>query len=63
VVFRVLIEVDVDGHRAGVCPDSPELLRTAWVLTESRGTELVGVLTHAGESYRRRGDAEPAPEN
>lgn len=42
-----LIEVDSDGHRAGVAPESQLLLDIAAVL----GAELQGVMTHAGESY------------
>lgn len=44
-----LIEVDCDGHRGGVLPDSDALLEVASAL-EPDG-ELRGVLTHAGESY------------
>jgi D-serine deaminase-like pyridoxal phosphate-dependent protein len=43
----VLIEIDSDEHRAGIQPDSEELLRTAAALDELFG----GVLTHAGKSY------------
>ncbi len=43
-----LIEVDSDGHRAGVAPDSALLLEIADLL----GDDLRGVMTHAGESYR-----------
>lgn len=42
-----LIEIDSDGHRAGVAPQSAELLAIAAVL----GEDLRGVMTHAGESY------------
>lgn len=42
-----LIEIDSDGHRAGVAPESPLLLEIAAVL----GEDLRGVMTHAGESY------------
>jgi D-serine deaminase-like pyridoxal phosphate-dependent protein len=42
-----LIEIDSDGHRAGVLPQSDLLLSVAAVL----GADLRGVLTHAGESY------------
>lgn len=42
-----LIEVDSDGHRAGVAPASALLLEIASVL----GDDLRGVMTHAGESY------------
>ena len=47
VTFPVLIELDVDGHRSGVSPDSLQLLEIAAVL----GDSLRGVMTHAGESY------------
>ena len=43
----VLIEIDSDGHRAGVAPKSPLLLEVA----EALGPSLLGVMTHAGESY------------
>ncbi|ACU36502.1 alanine racemase [Actinosynnema pretiosum subsp. pretiosum] len=45
-----LLEVDCDGHRGGVPPDSPAVLEIAGVLG---GDLLRGVLTHAGESYFR----------
>lgn len=44
-----LIEIDCDGHRAGVAPDAPLLTAIGAVL--GRDAELRGVLTHAGESY------------
>lgn len=47
----VLIEIDTDDHRAGVRPDSAELLRTAAALDGL----LAGVLTHAGNSYSSKG--------
>lgn len=45
----VVLEVDVDGHRSGIQPESDELLAAATALTD--GAKLVGVLTHAGDSY------------
>lgn len=45
----VLIEVDVDGHRSGVLPESAELLEIAAAL--KHGAKLCGVMTHAGDSY------------
>jgi D-serine deaminase-like pyridoxal phosphate-dependent protein len=45
-----LIEIDADGHRAGLSPDDPEILEVARHLIEG-GAELRGVLVHAGESY------------
>ncbi len=52
-----LIEIDSDGHRAGVAPpDKDRLLAIGAALSE--GAELRGVLTHAGGSYAvRSGDA------
>ena len=51
--FDVLIEIDADGHRAGVLPASDALMQIAGVL-EAGGARLRGVLTHAGESYYAR---------
>ena len=48
--FKVLIEVDTDGHRSGVLPDSAELIAVAEAL-EGLGATVHGVLTHAGGSY------------
>lgn len=47
----VWIEIDVDGHRAGLEPDDPQLIEIGRYLQESPSTRLAGVLTHAGESY------------
>ena len=47
VRIPALIEIDSDGHRAGVVPASPRLLEVA----EALGPSLAGVMTHAGESY------------
>ncbi|MEU9096812.1 DSD1 family PLP-dependent enzyme [Streptomyces sp. NPDC048361] len=49
VPIPALIEIDCDGHRGGVTPDAPELVRIGRVLQAA--TCLAGVLTHAGESY------------
>jgi D-serine deaminase-like pyridoxal phosphate-dependent protein len=42
-----MIEIDSDGHRAGVSPASDRLLEVG----EALGPSLQGVMTHAGESY------------
>ena len=47
----VLIEIDTDSHRAGVAPDSDQLIPIARLLSGARGVEFVGVMTHAGASY------------
>jgi len=50
-VIPVLIELDVDGHRSGVGPDSALLLDVGRAVFSSSHLELRGVMTHAGESY------------
>ena len=48
--IAALIEIDCDGHRAGVPPtDRERLIAIGRAL--ARGAELRGVLTHAGGSY------------
>jgi D-serine deaminase-like pyridoxal phosphate-dependent protein len=48
--FEVLIEIDTDGHRAGVKPESDLLLDIGRTL-HAGGAVLRGVMTHAGASY------------
>ncbi|MFF3851225.1 DSD1 family PLP-dependent enzyme [Streptomyces sp. NPDC002328] len=43
------IEIDCDGHRGGLKPDAPALVRIGRILHAADC--LDGVLTHAGESY------------
>jgi D-serine deaminase-like pyridoxal phosphate-dependent protein len=51
-VFPVLIEVDTDGGRAGVAAeDHSRLVGIGRILVTAPGTELRGVMTHAGLSY------------
>jgi len=47
VAIDVLIEIDSDGHRAGVAADDPVLIEIGQML----GDNLAGVMTHAGASY------------
>jgi D-serine deaminase-like pyridoxal phosphate-dependent protein len=47
VPIEVLIEIDSDGHRAGVDPADPLLIDIGRRL----GPSLAGVMTHAGASY------------
>lgn len=47
LVMPALIEIDSDGHRAGVAPASRTLLEVGKAL----GGSLRGVMTHAGDSY------------
>ena len=48
--FEVWLEVDTDGHRAGLKPEGDELIAVGRVLHEG-GMKLGGVMTHAGGSY------------
>ena len=54
--LHALIEIDCDGHRAGILPDSPDLLTVANTLADG-GVIVAGVMTHAGGSYDCRSDA------
>lgn len=45
-----MIEIDSDGHRGGLDPEDPVLVTIGNILVKG-GSELRGVLTHAGESY------------
>jgi D-serine deaminase-like pyridoxal phosphate-dependent protein len=47
VRLPTLVEIDSDGHRAGVKPGDPRLFEIAKALDSS----LQGVMTHAGDSY------------
>jgi D-serine deaminase-like pyridoxal phosphate-dependent protein len=46
-----MIEIDTDGHRAGIKPEDPCLLAVARTIASSPSLELRGVMTHAGASY------------
>jgi D-serine deaminase-like pyridoxal phosphate-dependent protein len=54
VAIEALIEIDSDGHRAGVEPSDPLLVEIGRRL----GQSLAGVMTHAGASYGCRARAE-----
>ncbi len=49
--FKVLIELDTDGHRSGIEPASQALIDIAELVKQSKNIALCGVMTHAGESY------------
>jgi D-serine deaminase-like pyridoxal phosphate-dependent protein len=51
VDFAVMIEIDTDGHRAGVKPADVRLVAIARAIAEHPALRLAGVLTHAGASY------------
>ncbi len=56
--FPVLIEIDTDGHRAGVKPGDDAQLRAIAQALERAGCTAAGVLTHAGGSYNSASTAE-----
>lgn len=60
VQIEALIEIDSDGHRAGVAPSDPLLIEIGRRL----GNSLAGVMTHAGASYdcRHRSEFEEMAE-
>ena len=47
VRIPALVEIDSDGHRAGIAPGDRRLLEVC----EALGDALQGVMTHAGDSY------------
>lgn len=47
--FKVLIEIDCDGHRSGLRPNDPEIINVAKAIAAP--AILSGVITHAGGSY------------
>lgn len=53
-----LIEVDSDGHRAGIPADENHRLVEVGRALHHGGAELRGVMTHAGRSYESRTAAE-----
>lgn len=53
VIFSVFIEVDCDGHRGGLPPDS-DALRALAEKVHGHGAVLTGLMAHAGESYSCR---------
>ena len=53
VKLPALVEIDCDGHRAGVSPHDPALKEIGKILDAEDC--LRGVLTHAGESYEMVG--------
>lgn len=55
MALPTLIEIDSDGHRAGVRPGDSLLLEIGRTLQTS-GAELRGVMTHAGGSYDARSE-------
>lgn len=51
ITLPVMIEIDSDGHRAGLAPSDPEVVALGRFLNDEDGVEPAGVMTHAGGSY------------
>lgn len=54
----VLIELDCDGHRAGLAPGQMDRAIALGRTLERNGATLRGVMTHAGDSYFCRSEQE-----
>lgn len=52
---HVWIEIDTDGHRAGIKPDHNNLVPLAQVLASANSLQFCGVMTHGGDAYNCRG--------
>lgn len=57
IQIPTLIEIDSDGHRAGIQPGDPLLVEIARTL-QAGGADPRGVMTHAGGSYNARSEAQ-----
>nr|ACF98158.1 hypothetical protein [uncultured bacterium 1116] len=53
--FALLIEIETGGGRAGVLPDSPDVLAIGRAIAATPRLSLLGVITHAGHSYKCKG--------
>lgn len=53
VTFSVFIEIDCDGHRGGIPPESQHLIELA-KMVDGHNAVLTGLMDHAGESYSCR---------
>ncbi len=51
---RVLIEVDTGDGRLGLDPADPELIEVARAVESGGRSRVVGIMTHAGQSYDAR---------
>lgn len=48
---EVLLEVNVGHNRCGVEPEDPRSVELARAISELPGLRMIGILTHAGQSY------------
>ncbi len=51
IPLRAVIEIDADGNRGGVTPDSGDLVETAAILWNAHDVEFGGVYVFAGMTY------------
>lgn len=55
---RVWLKVDCGYHRAGVDPQSEQLVELAAGITDAPGLVFAGILTHSGHAYHAYGEEE-----
>lgn len=51
ITLSVVLEIDSDGHRAGLPPQSLDLIQCAKALSQAKNIHFRGLMTHAGASY------------
>jgi D-serine deaminase-like pyridoxal phosphate-dependent protein len=49
--LSVVIEIDVDAHRAGLTPHHPDVIRCADIIATTEQLNFRGIMAHAGASY------------
>ena len=55
---EVLVKVDVGVHRCGIDPDAREALPMIKAVASSPGLRLIGLLSHAGQTYHAHSEDE-----
>jgi len=55
--LRVWLKVDCGYHRAGVDPQSDQLIALASAIDQADGLDFAGILTHSGHAYHAFGEA------
>ena len=55
---RVWLKVDCGYHRAGIDPQSEQLVALAGGITDATGLAFAGILTHSGHAYDAYGDGQ-----
>ncbi|MEN8144941.1 MAG: alanine racemase [Gemmatimonadota bacterium] len=56
VPLRVWLKIDCGYHRAGLDPESPDVLTMARKIVEAERLEFAGLLSHSGNTYSARSE-------